>query len=244
MQSTRTLITEEQIEAASQNVESEFGSVDELGWFGLCWYSASADEVIESPELVDTHYFIIKIDQQGFKEAVSGWLKHDEAQTMFEAFEKMIAKKWEDHLADELDDEVIALAKHLDISLDEASLHCDHMGNGFIEYRKECYYVLNDEDADERARDVIQEQVWAFNADFLCMYMAGDLTAEMVNDMRGNQCEAVNDAFVALIEAGSGMEEFTTDAFGADGRGHFLNSYDGEEYEEEVNGTTYYIYQS
>ena len=28
-----------------------------------------------------------------------------------------------------------------------------------------------------------------------------------------------------------------------DGRGHHLNHYDGEEYEEVVNGTSYYIYR-
>ena len=28
-----------------------------------------------------------------------------------------------------------------------------------------------------------------------------------------------------------------------DGRGHAISRYDGEEYEEEVNGTTYYIYR-
>lgn len=28
-----------------------------------------------------------------------------------------------------------------------------------------------------------------------------------------------------------------------DGRGHYLNHYDGEEYEEVVNGTSYYIYR-
>lgn len=29
-----------------------------------------------------------------------------------------------------------------------------------------------------------------------------------------------------------------------DGRGHSLSSYDGEEYEEEIGGTTYYIYRT
>ena len=38
------------------------------------------------------------------------------------------------------------------------------------------------------------------------------------------------------------LEEFTDDCK-AVGRGHTIASYDGEENEEEVNGTTYYIYR-
>lgn len=38
-------------------------------------------------------------------------------------------------------------------------------------------------------------------------------------------------------------EKFIRDAR-MDGRGHNLNHYDGTEYEEQINGTYYYIYQT
>jgi hypothetical protein len=39
------------------------------------------------------------------------------------------------------------------------------------------------------------------------------------------------------------LDEVYRGAIAIDGRGHFLNSYDGHEYEEEVCGTTYFIYE-
>jgi len=39
------------------------------------------------------------------------------------------------------------------------------------------------------------------------------------------------------------IDSFVDAAISADGRGHFMSSYDGNENEEEVNGTTFYIYR-
>lgn len=39
------------------------------------------------------------------------------------------------------------------------------------------------------------------------------------------------------------IDKLIQDVIDTDGRGHILNGYDGTEYEQEVNGTTYYIYE-
>ncbi len=38
-------------------------------------------------------------------------------------------------------------------------------------------------------------------------------------------------------------DEFVSQAISADGRGHFLNTYDGNENEQTIEGTTFYIYR-
>jgi hypothetical protein len=40
------------------------------------------------------------------------------------------------------------------------------------------------------------------------------------------------------------LDHFIEDAIRADGRGHFLSRYNGEENEETVGGVTYYIYRN
>jgi hypothetical protein len=58
----------------------------------------------------------------------------------------------------------------------------------------------------------------------------------MITAFQGDKCEDANDTIAAMI---TDMDEFIEDAICADGRGHFMNFYDGEEYES--NG--FYIYQ-
>jgi hypothetical protein len=45
------------------------------------------------------------------------------------------------------------------------------------------------------------------------------------------KCEDANETIAALI---TDIDEFIEDAICADGRGHFLNGYDGEEYESST----------
>ena len=100
------------------------------------------------------------------------------------------------------------------------------------------YLVLTDNEADEMVGDYIEETVGMFNPSFLSDYTGID-----------------EDVFVTLQEAGkydtvkqivlrndkSGA--FALAAVQADGRGHFLATYDFNEHEVTVNDTTYYIYR-
>jgi hypothetical protein len=47
-----------------------------------------------------------------------------------------------------------------------------------------------------------------------------------------------------LIDRLWDIDSLVEDAISADGRGHFLSSYDGDENEETVNGQTFYIYRT
>jgi hypothetical protein len=56
-----------------------------------------------------------------------------------------------------------------------------------------------------------------------------------------NKAEGGNDDLTNVI---GNMNSFVEDAVRADGRGHFLNHYDGNEDEESVDGSNYYIYRT
>ena len=39
------------------------------------------------------------------------------------------------------------------------------------------------------------------------------------------------------------VKKFIYDAISSDGRGHYITSYDGEEYEQNIEGKWYYCYK-
>lgn len=106
------------------------------------------------------------------------------------------------------------------------------------------YVVLTDEEATERCKERIRESLWAFNVSFLAQYIPALRGTRVQNAWDKAVRELCEDA-TPLVEAmlGGELDEFCDDAIGADGRGHFLAGYDGDENEAEVEGTTYYIYR-
>lgn len=118
------------------------------------------------------------------------------------------------------------------------------------------YLVLTDEEANEEAQGYIEQSLWAFNADFLVSYMNLPWEAEeMLSNFSETKCEDANDTFLALL-GGSDSDQFARfvrHVIYADGRGHFMNSYDGNEDEihQLISGTPgldaqyewYYIYR-
>jgi hypothetical protein len=126
------------------------------------------------------------------------------------------------------------LATYLSINVDEVE---DGYDSGIFDADGGEYAVLTDDEADQRAADYIRDSVWAFNADFIASQSSIEYQAAitMVKAVQ-EQCEGANDVITALIDD---MDEFIEDAISADGRGHFMSSYDGEENEQGE----YFIYR-
>jgi len=140
---------------------------------------------------------------------------------------------------DEEGQRIFALCSHLECESDD--LDVARYDETLIENGNQEYLVLTEDEADQRAEDYIRDSLWAFNADFICNYMPDGIGPDEVNTLRGDKCEDVNPAFVALV--GDNMDSLIEDAISSDGRGHFLNTYDGEEYEVNVGETLYFIYR-
>jgi len=104
------------------------------------------------------------------------------------------------------------------------------------------YYVLTDSEADEKAKEYITESLWAFTPNFLSERTG--LDTEVFKAIQNNgKCESNNDSIYNIVQKLDDIDEFVSAAIGADGRGHFMSSYDGCENEETIEGETFYIYR-
>lgn len=135
-----------------------------------------------------------------------------------------------------------ALAKYLECELDD--LHeakHDHYGLEVFSLGSKKYAVGTDEEADVACLEYIKDSAWAFRSSFICEYcnLPSEL-AEALEAMQSKKCESANESILALIEkTEGGIEGFTEEAISADGRGHFLSGYDGDENEQDG----FYIYR-
>jgi hypothetical protein len=109
------------------------------------------------------------------------------------------------------------------------------------------YLVLTDSEADEACAEHVKNSLWAFNADFILSEAGLDSsysTAKSLTELQGNSCENCNDLILAIIEGTCGLDSFVQSAMIADGRGHFLATYDGDELEQDICKQTFYIYKT
>lgn len=114
--------------------------------------------------------------------------------------------------------------------------------HGEIEDGSQSYLVLTDEEADDAVKDLILDSVWAFNACFLMDHFGLPVDAEeMIRFFQEKKCEGANDTLRAMIRD---EDLFVAEAVSADGRGHFLSGYDGNEAEVRFNGRYFYIYRT
>jgi hypothetical protein len=99
------------------------------------------------------------------------------------------------------------------------------------------YTVLTDDEAQEEAKEYIKQSLWSFNSYFLLDYLPDGVTEEVIEALRP-QCEGANEAILSMV--GDKLDELVEDATGADGIGHYLNTYAG--YADEFKG--YVIFKS
>ena len=110
----------------------------------------------------------------------------------------------------------------------------DHYGLEVFSIGRKEYAVGTDTEADEACKEYIKDSAWAFRSSFICDYcnLPQEL-AEALEAMQSKKCEGANDSILALIDkTDGGLDGFVEEAVSADGRGHFLSSYDGNENEE------------
>jgi hypothetical protein len=135
------------------------------------------------------------------------------------------------------------LAKFLECSVGDLE-QANHDQNLF-EHGMESYLVLSDGEADEYTAQRILDSLWAFNADFILSNSRIEVKPmpdilKALKQMQEKLCENANPLVRALLE---NEEEFIEAAVEADGRGHFLSSYDGEEHEVTHGEEPFYIYR-
>lgn len=129
-----------------------------------------------------------------------------------------------------------ALAKYLNIEAAEVS-----EGHDEVTFEAEgCeYLILSDSEADDMAEANIKQSLWAFNAEFIASHTKKGLNNGAIEALRRAQselCEDANDLVESMIED---LPHFIQDAISCDGRGHFMNSYDGE----EIEAGEFFIYR-
>lgn len=141
---------------------------------------------------------------------------------------------------------IAALTKHLDIGPDEYPIGEDTISQydgALFQIGRQEYLVLTDSEANERAREYIENSAWAFNASFIADHTALGLNGNAqaaLTKMQGELCEDANDLVLGLI---ADFNKFVRDAIAADGRAHFMNTYDDEEHEVRIDNQTYYVYR-
>lgn len=123
-----------------------------------------------------------------------------------------------------------SLSEAIDCTLDEAKRYLE----------REDYLVLTDDEANEKAKEYILDTLWAFNANFIVSECGLDYALiDMIEIYKKEKCESANDAISSLIEKTCGLDTFVESAISTDGRGNFLNTYDGE----EIKSGDYFIYR-
>ena len=146
-----------------------------------------------------------------------------------------------------MESKIKALAEFLGIEADAIEKD-EHVENRFYADGGE-FLVLTDKEADKAAAEEIEFSLWAFNADFIIEktglsrkmsdYEAKSVI-ESLRKMQESTCESCNEFIKAVIAGTCGLENFTLAAINADGRAHFLATYDDKENESG----DYYIYRT
>lgn len=90
------------------------------------------------------------------------------------------------------------------------------------------YMVLNIFQREEMMKDYVRQSLWAFNPSFMSSITN---ISEKVFSTLSELCEEANEAIESIVDHTCGMEHLIQEAVDADGYGHFISSYDGDELE-------------
>lgn len=146
------------------------------------------------------------------------------------------------------DNKRLALAGYLSVTPDELIIS-PHSYYGLTCYSRgrEEYAVGTGEQADNAAIKSCKERLWSFQTRFILAQCGLSMElAVYLERFQADKCEDANPVLAELIKKcmrGGGVREFCRKAIEADGRGHFLSSWDDEECSQVVAGERYFIYR-
>jgi hypothetical protein len=143
---------------------------------------------------------------------------------------------------DAYDHKLLAVAEYAECEpeeLDESDY--DHYGLVVYNLGSKEYAVGTDEEATKAAKEYVKDTLWAFKASFLAEETELE---EVVFNVLHTLFESANPAVTGIVKATCGLDKFIDAAIAADGRGHYLACYDGNESEIEYEGVVYYIYRT
>lgn len=126
-----------------------------------------------------------------------------------------------------------------DIFIDDSQSHYGLLvfGCGRAEYA-----FGTDQEADEACQNYIRDSIWAFKAGFILEACSLPFSLKKAIEIyQREECENANEPLLELVEKTCGLIQFSEKAISADGRGHFLASYDGQE--NEISGADLYFYR-
>lgn len=105
----------------------------------------------------------------------------------------------------------------------------------------EWYFAPDSETAESAAREEARRSLWAFSLDFVRYALPEGLREgrafESLKRSQGELCEDFGPVLEGLL--GRKLEDVLSDALRADGAGHFLSQYDGEEVEDSDGALRY-----
>lgn len=131
-------------------------------------------------------------------------------------------------------DEVIKEAlKEIDLEIDDVVINDE-----FIRCGRSEWIIASDELASKKVKDFIKDSLWAFKTSFL-----SSMTGHDEEEIKLFASEFENDTLIKIVEYSCGLENFVNEAIKADGRGHFLSTYDGVEVELKTDDGVYYLYR-
>jgi hypothetical protein len=144
----------------------------------------------------------------------------------------------------EYDEEVRALAEHLSVEPDEI----EETSWDSYRFAGQEWLVYDEEGAAAAAHERIVADLWAFNAEFLWRFTPEGVEVDHLKKIGDALYEDAQPVFLALVQAGSDVDDLVRGAIAEDGRGHFLSGYDSNEVEMPLNladGTvvTYFGYR-
>ena len=139
----------------------------------------------------------------------------------------------------EYDERVIALAQHLNISLEPDFSNVDEEATQEEQEEQRAEAIKEVTDELDSIVETFPNNFRYYNAEYLVLT---DSEADEEEDERLDnfidECLEIPDNIRPYFDE----EKWKRDAR-MDGRGHIISSYDGCEYEEKVNDTWYYIYR-